>query len=86
MTKRRRIVLCFAGRKGASVVVTVGCARRVERDVMSSYERPKFAIRCIDFWAPYEIGRKNVETVAYRTLANGGPYGVFESYPVPVQL
>jgi len=65
MLKRRRTLLCVAGRVGASMAVVVYCDRRVQISLLSTYERSNLATQRIDFWAPYKRGRNYAESVPY---------------------
>ena len=55
-------MLCFAHGERAIATVVVCFDRGVERGVVLSYERSKFAIRCVDFWATCKIARNDDET------------------------
>jgi len=45
-------------RSRASTKVIVCYDRGVGRVVVSSYELSKFAMQCVDFWAPDKTGQK----------------------------
>ena len=65
MAKRRHTVLFFAHGEEAKATIVVCHNRRAQIALLSRYGRLKFLLQCVDFWAPYKIGRIYVETAPY---------------------
>ena len=63
--KRRLKLICVVHGEGTSVFIASCYNRRMFRANLSRCGRFSFVTQCVDFWAPYKIGRNYAKTAPH---------------------